>query len=70
MVVGDFFGWHLTLIVGAVRETVFLEEPMRAAFALLIPLGVLVNLLACKVSGPRFICEHANLAMWKFIFHQ
>jgi hypothetical protein len=60
MVVGDFFGWHVTLIVG----------PMRAAFALLIPLGVLVNLLACKVSGPRFICEHANLAMWKFIFHQ
>ncbi len=67
----DFFGWHVTLIVDAVGETVFLEEPTRAAFALVvIPLGALVKLLACKVSGPRFICEHANFSVWKIIFHQ
>ena len=66
----DFFGWHVTLIVVAVGETVFLEEPTRAAFALLIPLGVLVELLTCKVSGPCFICEHANFSVWKIIFHQ
>jgi hypothetical protein len=66
----DFFGWHMTLIVGAVREKIFLEEPMRAALALLIPLGALVNLLACKVSSPRFICEHANFSVWEFVFHQ
>ncbi len=66
----DFFGWHVILIVGAVGETVFLEEPTRAAFALLIPLGALVELLACKVSGPHFICEHAKVSVWKIVFHQ
>jgi hypothetical protein len=43
---------------------------MRAALALLIPLGALVELLACKICDPRFIFEHANLAVWKFIFQQ
>ncbi len=42
----DFFGWHVTLFVGAVGETVLLEEPTRAALALVIPLGALVELLA------------------------
>ena len=39
----DFFGWHMTLLVGAVGETVFLEEPTRAALALFILLGALVD---------------------------
>ncbi len=60
----------MTLFVGAVRETVFLEEPMRAALALFIPLGALVGIFACKISGPSFICEHANFAVGKNIFHQ
>ena len=42
----DFFGWHVTLFVGAVGETVLLEEPMRAALALVIPFGVLVESFA------------------------
>ena len=66
----DFIGWYVTLIVGAVRETVFLEEPTRAARVLVIPLGVLVELLACKVCDPYFICGHANLVVWRFILHQ
>ncbi len=48
----DFFGWHVTFFVGAVGETVLLEEPTRAALAPLIPLGALVKLLACKIFDP------------------
>ena len=66
----DFIGWYVTLFVGAVRETVFLEEPMRAALALVIPFGALVELLACIICDPRSICEHANLAVLRFILHQ
>jgi len=42
----DSIGWYVTLFVGAVRETVFLEDPTRAALALVIPFGALVELLA------------------------
>jgi len=66
----DSIGWYVTLFVRAVRETVFLEEPTRAALALVIPYGALVEFLAHKICDPRFICEHANLAMWRFILHQ
>jgi hypothetical protein len=66
----DYFGWHVTLFVGAVKETVFLEEPTRAALALFIPLGALVGIFACKISGPSFICEHANFAVEKNTFRQ
>ncbi len=45
----DFFTFDVAFLVGAVAETVFLEEPARAAFAPVIPLGAFVNLLACKV---------------------
>jgi len=66
----DSISWYVTLFVGAVRESVFLEEPTRAALALVIPFGALVELLDCKICDPRFICEHANLAVWRFILHQ
>jgi hypothetical protein len=42
----DSIGWYVTLFVGAVRETVFLEDPTRAALALVISFGALVELLA------------------------
>ena len=43
---------------------------MWLALALVIPLGALVEFLACKVCNPHFICEHANFAMGKNVFHQ
>jgi hypothetical protein len=39
----------MAFLVEAVAETVFLEEPARAALAPVIPLGAFVDLLACKV---------------------
>ena len=45
----DFFSFDVALLVGAVAETVFLEEPAKAALTPALPLGALVDLLACEV---------------------
>ena len=41
--------FDVALLVGEVAETVFLEEPAKAALTPALPLGALVDLLACEV---------------------
>jgi hypothetical protein len=45
----DFLAFDLAFLVGAVAQTVFLEELARAALAPVVLLGAFVDLLACKV---------------------
>jgi hypothetical protein len=53
----------VALKVLEVVEAVFLEEPTRAALAFVVPLGVFIDLLACKIYGSCFICEHAYIGV-------
>jgi hypothetical protein len=64
----DFVCFNKALHVLVVVEEVFWEEPIRAALAFVVPLGVFVDLLACKIYDPRFICEHAYFRVGEFIF--
>ena len=66
----NFLGWHVTLHVWAVRETIFLKEPTRAVLALFVPMRALVKLLARKISSPCFISEHADFTVGEGIFYQ
>ncbi len=56
----NFLGWHMTLLVWAVEESIFLKEPTRAALAVFVPIRVLVKLLPLKISSSCFINEHAD----------
>jgi hypothetical protein len=47
-----------------------MEKQTKVALALVVPLWVFVNLLACKVYCPCFICEHAYFAVGTFILDE
>jgi hypothetical protein len=47
----------------AVAETVPVEKPVGAASTLFAPLWVIVDVLVCKIYGPRFIHEHAKFGL-------
>ena len=66
----NFLGWHVTLYIWAVGETIFLKEPTRAALGLFVPIWALVKLLAHKNSGPCFVSEHAAFTVGEGIFYQ
>jgi hypothetical protein len=65
----DFFSFYVTLCVWAVRKTVLLEEPTRAALAPFVPFGSHIVTLACEVSGMSFVHEHAYFAVRELILH-
>ncbi len=60
----------MTLYVWAVGETIFLKEPTRAALALFVPIRASVKLLACKISSPSFVGEHADFTVGEGIVYQ